>query len=153
MTQVLDNICKCRDILAGDAEKLPRYVKDGALFDKTVNEIHRHISRKSSDYSYELDFTYQDLVEFAEDIHRVIDRWDTHMCPKKNIKALLKTVKDKKLDLKPFCDTRVKTISLRKECMEGLIKALSVLEYHSVFLYFIEEASRDEFALNFTERF
>lgn len=153
MSKVIEHICKCRDILVGDQAKIPLYTSEKGLFDQTINEIHRHLNKKSKDYSYRLDFTYQDLVEFADDIHRVLDKWDTAMCPKKNIKALLKTVENGKLDLNPFCESKVKIIALRSKACEGLIRALSILEYHSVFLYFIEEASKDSFALTFTERF
>ena len=153
MSRVIEHICKCRDILIGDPKKIQNYTSERGLFDKTIDEIHRHISKKSKNYSYQLDFTYQDLVEFADDIHRVLNKWDTAMCPKKNIKALLKTVENGKLDLNPFCESRVEIISLRAQTCEGLIRALSILEYHAVFLYFIEEASKDSFALTFTERF
>ena len=59
MSNLLDNICKLRDILEyKDYKKLP-YIRNlsKAIFDG----IHLNIKRKATDYKYELDFTSQDL--------------------------------------------------------------------------------------------
>jgi hypothetical protein len=37
--------------------------------------------------------------------------------------------------------------------IQALTEFLSLVEYHAVFLYMVEEASNDKFALEYTERF
>lgn len=153
MTRTLDMLCKCRDAIIQYPERLPTYTSKGNLFDKTIDMIHRQICKKSEDKTRTLDFTAQDLIEFSEDIQALLKRWETNLNPKKNIKALLKTVKDGKLSMHDFCDRTTKIMALRRDSIEGLTRTLSVLEYHSVYLYFIEETQLDEFALKFTQRF
>lgn len=140
MTNVIDNICKCRDLLEGDLNKLPYALR---VFNMTIDDIHRNIRRKGQDNKMSLDFTSQDLMEFAQDIRKVLDGWEDAMDPEKNIKGLLKEVKDGKLSLIEFCDVKTKVISLRATCIEMLVRTLSILEYHAVYLYFLEETSND----------
>lgn len=153
MGNLIDKICKCRDILTQSPEKLRHYIGTKGLFDSTLEDIHSQIKRKASDYSRELEFTSQDLMEFIFDVQRVLKKWETELCPKRNIKQLLKTVKDGTICLDDFTDAKTEIMALRTDCIEMLTKVLSLLEYHSVFLYFLEESSRDEFALKMTKRY
>lgn len=154
MARTLDMLCKCRDALTKyPPERLRTYTSRGNLFDQTIDLIHRQICKKSEDKTRILDFTAQDLIEFSEDIQAVLKRWETNLNPKKNIKALLKTVVDGKLSLHDFCNRTTEIMALRRDCIAGLTRTLSVLEYHSVYLYFIEESQGDELALKCTERF
>ena len=43
-------------------------------------------------------------------------------------------------------------MTYRRDNIQILTELRSLLEYHSVFLYFLEEASGDELALKYTER-
>ena len=150
MSHVLDMICKCRDILIGDPARIKNY---SSVFDKVIDEIHRQMSKKSKDYDRELEFTSQDLREFADDIRNVLKHWEDEMDPEKNIKKILATVKDNKIDMTGFCEEKTAVMSQRRDCIEVLTRTLSILEYHSVYLYFVEEASHDEFALEYSVRF
>lgn len=154
MSRTLDMICRCRNILADKSLKgLRIFTSNGSLFDKTTTAITFQMDKKAKDYNRDLDFTSQDLMEFAEDIKKVLKRWENEMVPQKNIKALLKTVVDGKLNLDPFCKEKCEVMSLRADTIEGLVRTLSILEYDAVYLYFLEEASRDTFALKHTKRF
>lgn len=153
MAKLIDKICKCRDILTKCPEKLRGYTGHGALFDSTVDDIHSQLRRKAQDYSRELDFTSQDLMEFAYDIQGVLKKWETAMCPKRNIKQLLKTMQDHKINLDPFTQEKTEIMALRRDTIEGLTRTLSVLEFHSVYLYFLESASGDKWTVEHTKRF
>lgn len=120
---------------------------------KLKEEIHRHIAKKAKDYNYELDFTSQDLRELAQDIHSLFKKWDTALCPEKNIKKLLKNMKDNQIDINPFYEQAIPIMTARTENMQALTELLSLVEYHATFLYMVEEASNDKFALEYTERF
>lgn len=153
MGKLIDKICKCRDLLVYSPQKLRGYMGDGALFDSTIQDIHHQLSKKSADYSHKLEFTSQDLMEFAYDIQKVLKDWEKEMSPSRNVQQLLKTVKDGKLNLDEFTSQKTEVMALRRDCIKTLMTSLSVLEYHSVFLYFLEEASKDEFAITYTRRF
>lgn len=150
MSNLLDNICKLRDILEyKDYKKLP-YIRNlsKAIFD----EIHLNIKRKATDYKYELDFTSQDLRETARAISDTFKRWDNIMCSDKNIKKLQKTVKDGKLCLDDFMNEVLPIMEYRRDYTQVLTELRSLLEYHAVYLYFLEYASNDTFAIEHTER-
>lgn len=152
MSKLLDAICHLRDILENkDYKMLPfsrKYTK--VIFD----EVHRNIRRKAEDYSHELDFTSQDLRELAQDISDTFKRWDNEMVPEKNIKKLKKeNLKDGTLDLLPYVERCMPIMRLRRDFTQELTELRSLLEHHAVYLYFLEEASRDGFALQYTERF
>lgn len=150
MTRIIDNICKLRDILGNKEYK--KLIFSQKLIKDIFGEIHRQMAKKSVDYSHELDFTSQDLRELAQDIANTIKRWDDKLCPEKNIKALLKTVKDGKLSFEQFTNDTLPYMEYRRDNIQLLIELRSLLEYHSVFLYFLEEASNDRIALTCTER-
>lgn len=150
MSKIIDNICKLRDILENkDYDKL-KFAR--GLIQSIFNEVHRNMARKVADYSYKLDFTSQDLRETAQAITDTFKRWDNIMYPEKNIKKLLKTVKNKKLNFEIFTKETTPIMAFRRDNIQVLTELRSLLEYHSVFLYFLEEASNDKFALTYTQR-
>lgn len=150
MSKVIDNICKLRDILENkDYEKFG-YVRQ--LCQSIFDEVHKHMRRKSEDYSYNLDFTSQDLRETAQAITDVFKSWDYIMSPDENIRMLLHNIKDKKLNLDPFIQATIPIMAYRRDNIQVLTELKNLLEYHSVFLYFLEEASNDKFALSCTQR-
>lgn len=153
MGNLIDKICKCRDILTQSPEKLRGYTGPGALFDSTIDDIHSQLRRKATDYSRQLEFTSQDLMEFAYDIQGVLKKWETALCPKRNIKQLLKAKEDNKINMDPFTNEKTQVMALRRDTIECLTRTLSVLEFHSVYLYFLEAASKDEWAMSMTKRF
>lgn len=150
MAKVIDNICKLRDILENKNYGKLKYAR--GLIQSIFDEVHRHMARKSVNYSYELDFTSQDLRETAQAISDTLKRWDNIMCPEKNIKALLKSVNNGKLNFDKFTNDTLPIMALRRDNIQMLTELRSLLEYHSVFLYFLEEASNDKFALTCTKR-
>lgn len=150
MSKIIDNICKLRDILENKNYKKLGYIRP--LCQSIFEEIHRNMGRKSVDYKYNLDFTSQDLRETAQAISDTFKRWDNIMCPVKNIKNLLKNVENGKLNLDIFTNQTLPILAYRRDYAQVLMELKSLLEYHSVFLYFLEEASKDKFALNYTQR-
>lgn len=150
MAKITDKICKLRDILENKDYKQLTY--SYKLIQDVFGEVHRNMSRKSVDYSYQLEFTSQDLRELAQDISTTLKRWDDKLCPEKNIKALLKTVKGGKINFTHFTDESILYMKYRRDYIQILTELRSLLEYHSVFLYFLEEASQDELALKYTKR-
>lgn len=152
MTRVLDCICKLRDVLENkDYKKLAFHIKTMQII---FNEVTRHVKRKGEDYTYELDFTAQDLRELAQDISDTFKRWDQELNPEKNIKRMKKEdLKDKCMNLNPYLERALPIMEYRRDYCPILTELRSILEHHAIFLYFLEEASRDEFALKYTERF
>lgn len=151
MTKLLDKICKIRDLVtAKDYGKL-RFYNMEIL--KLKEEIHRHIAKKTKDYKHELDFTNQDLRELAKDIHSLLKKWDTAMCPEKNIKKLLKTLENGQIDMNIYYEQTIPIMTARCQNIQALMELLSLIEYYGVYLYMLEEASNDKFALEYTERF
>ena len=150
MSRLIDNICKLRDILENKDYKKLGYIRQ--LSQSIFEEIHRNMARKADNYSYELDFTSQDLRETAQAISDTFKRWDNIMCPEKNIKKLLKKVENGKLNFDEFTTESLPIMAYRRDTMQVLTELRSLLEYHSVFLYFLEEASNDKFALTCTKR-
>lgn len=160
MSNIIDNICKLRDLLNNKdiyyiSQKLCFY---RGIIQAIFDEVHRNLSRRTYQYQYEdncthkLDFTSQDLRELANDIRNVFKKWENIMNPEKNIKALQKTVKDGQLDMREFTETRTKIMAARRDYTQVLTELLNLIEYHSVFLYMLEIASNDEFAIKYTER-
>lgn len=121
---------------------------------RIFNDVHRHIKKKGDNYKHELEFTSQDLRELAQAIGDTIKRWDTELNPEKNIKRMKKeNLKDRTLDLGPYLNRSLPIMTLRRDFIQELTELRSLMEHHSVYLYFLEEASNDEFALRCTERF
>lgn len=121
---------------------------------RIFNDVHRHIKKKGDNYKHELEFTSQDLRELAQAIGDTIKRWDTELNPEKNIKRMKKeNLKDRTLDLEPYLNRSLPIMTLRRDFIQELTELRSLMEHHSVYLYFLEEASNDEFALRCTERF
>lgn len=151
MTQVIDRICKLRDaVTSKNDNKLVFY---HGIVDKLGDELKRHLQKKVDDYSYELDFTSQDLRELAQDIRSMFKRWDTTMCPEKNIKHIYKNdVKGEHLTLQPHFDKVLPVITARRDNTAKFTELLSILEHFGVVLYYFEIAAEDEFATNYTER-
>lgn len=151
MSNLLDNICKIRDIL--EYKRDDELKKALPLFRSVFNELHRHIAKRTKDAKHETDFMSQDLREMSASIRATLNRWNTQMNPEKNIKALKKTIVDGKLDLTEFAEEKLKYIKYRREYTQMLVEFLNLCEFHSVFLYFLEEQQNDEFALKHTDRF
>lgn len=149
MSNIIDNICKLRDILEYKQYNRLGYVR--SLSKQIFDEVHRNLKRKASDYSYKLDFTSQDLRETAQAIADTLKRWDNIMNPDKRIKKLAKDAKDAVIDLNPFFNEVIPIMEYRRDYIQPLTELRSLLEYHAVFLYYIEEDSNDEM-LKYMER-
>lgn len=150
MSNTLDKLCFVRDLVTSkNYDKLKFHKMKLA---ELKEEIHRHIKRKSEDYKYNLEFTAQDLRETAQDIRSLLKRWETAMCPEKNIKEILKRSPNGVLDIAPFYDKTIPIMTARTENIQVLTELLSILEYHGTYLYILELIANDEFAINCTER-
>lgn len=150
MSNLLDKICALRDLIASKQYNKLKFHKMQILMLK--EEIHRHIKKKLENYSHELDFTSQDLRELAQDIHNMFHDWEEFMNPEKHIKAIHTNIKDNKIDIEPFQNEVIPLMSARTESIQAFAELLSLIEYHATFLYFLELASKDEFAIKYTER-
>lgn len=150
MSNLLDKICALRDLIASKQYSKFKFHKMQIL--QLKEEIHRHIKKKAENYKHELEFTSQDLRELAEDIHKMFNDWQDFMNPAKHIKAIGTDIKDGQLDFTPYQDEVIPLMTARTECIQALAEILSLVEYHAVYLYFLELASNDEFAIKCTER-
>lgn len=152
MTKLLDKICKVRDLVTSkDYSKLKFYNMEIL---KLKEEINRQITKKTNDYSYQLDITSQDLRELAQDIRSLLKKWEVAMSPEKNIKKLLKEVDaDDKIDMDNFYKRVIPIMTARTGSIQTLTEFLNIVEFYATFLYMVEEASNDKFALKYTERF
>ena len=151
MTQVIDRICKLRDVVTSKNDN--KLVFYHGIVDRLCLELKRHLQKKVDDYDYELDFTSQDLRELAQDIRSMFKRWDTTMCPEKNIKYIHKNdSKDGNLTLQPHFNKVLPVITARRDNTAKFTELLSILEHFGVVLYYFEIAAEDEFAINYTER-
>ena len=136
MSKLLDNICKIRDILEYKQYNKLGYIRQ--LSQSIFDEVHRNIKRKATDYSYQLEFTSQDLRETSRAISDTFKRWDNIMCPEKQIKKLAKNTEDNKVDMNPFFTEVIPIMQYRRDYTQVLTELRSLLEYHAVFLYYIE---------------
>ena len=150
MSKLLDNICKIRDILEYKQYNKLGYIRQ--LSQSIFDGVHRNIKRKASDYSYQLEFTSQDLRETAQAISDTFKRWDNIMNPEKRTKKLAKDAKNNTIDLNPFFEEVIPIMQYRRDYTQVLTELRSLLEYHAVFLYYIEEASEDE-VIKYIKRF
>jgi hypothetical protein len=150
MSKIIDNICKIRDILEYKQYNKLGYIRQ--LSQSIFDEVHRNIKRKASDYSYELEFTSQDLRETAQAISDTFKRWDNIMNTEKQTKKLAKNADGDRIDMNPFFEEVIPIMQYRRDYTQVLTELRSLLEYHAVFLYYIEEASEDEM-LKYIKRF
>lgn len=150
MSNLIDKICALRDLIAEKKYNKLKYCNMELL--RLKEEIHRQMSKKSEDYSHELEFTSQDLRELAEDIRGMLSDWSNIMDPDENIKAIYTDIKDEQIDINPYMDKVIPIMQARTVSMQALTELLNIIEYHAVFLYFLELASNDEIALKYTER-
>ena len=142
MSKLLDNICKIRDILEYKQYNKLGYIRQ--LSQSIFDGVHRNIKRKASDYSYQLEFTSQDLRETAQAISDTFKRWDNIMNPEKQTKKIAKNADGDRIDMNPFFEEAIPIMQYRRDYTQVLTELRSLLEYHAVFLYYIEEASEDE---------
>lgn len=150
MSNLLDKICALRDLIASKQYNKFKFHKMQIL--QLKEELHRHIKKKAENYKHELEFTSQDLRELAEDIHQMFNDWQDFMNPAKHIKVIGTNIKDGQLDFTPYQDEVIPLMKARTESIQAFAEILSLVEYHAVYLYFLELASNDEFAIKCTER-
>lgn len=150
MSNLLDRICAIRDLIASKQYNKFKYNKMQIMLLK--EEIHRQIKKKAQDYNHELEFTSQDLRELAEDINNMLREWQEAMNPVNHIKEVHDSIKDGQLDLAPYQDKVIPIMTARTYGIQALTELLNLVEYHAVFLYYVELASEDNFAISFTER-
>ena len=124
--------------------------------------------KKSKVTEYSRDIDYEEKDSFSQKLEAFsaikmscsiaeikIEEGDNFKIESQYNKEILKptfSVKDGKLDLNPFTEETIPIMAYRRDNIQKLIELKSMLEYHSVFLYFLEEASHDELALKCTKR-
>lgn len=154
MSQILDNICKLRDVFSSkDYKKVPHA---RGTMQKVFEEVHRNMTRKARDYNYTLDFTSQDLRELAQDIRSMLKRSETAMNPEKNIKEIHKNSivinGQRQINIDNYMNKALPIMEFRRDNVAPMIELLNLIEYHSVYLYYLELVTNDEVALTYTER-
>ena len=166
MTKLQDAICRLRDFFENNdiyyiSKKLP-YQR--ALIQLVFTYVHKRLDKRAEEYEtvkfdkefnikQELDFTSQDLRELAQDIRNVFKKWENEMSPEKNIKALKKQITDKgQLNFHDFTEQKIIIMTARRAFVQPMLELLNMLEFYGVYLYYLEIASKDEFAVKCTER-
>lgn len=150
MSKLIDKICNLRDIIADKKYHKLKYCKMELLCLK--EEIHRQMSKKASDYNHNLDFTAQDLRELAKDISSMLTEWSNIMNPDDNIKEVKEISETGVFNIEHYQNKVIPIMQARTISMQPLIELLNLIEYHAVFLYYLELASNDEIAIKYTER-
>lgn len=150
MSNLLDKICALRDLIADKKYSKLKFLKMELL--QLKEEIHRQMSKKSDNYSHQLDFTAQDLRELAQDIRNMLNDWTNTIDPDVNIKSIDIDNNTGVVNINPFINKVIPVMEARTLSMQPLAELLNMVEYHAVFLYFVELASQDKFALEYTER-
>lgn len=150
MSNLLDKICALRDLISKRQYSKLKYYKMGIL--QLKEEIHRQMTKKAADYSHELEFFAGDLRELAQEINQMLNEWQKIMDPDTNIKAIYEAKDGVNIDLQAYQDKVIPIMKTRTETMQALIELLNLIEYHAVYLYYLEYASNDEFAIKYSER-
>jgi hypothetical protein len=73
VTQLIQNIGKCRDVLA--TKDFKEVLKHIHLFQKVYEMAKREVDRFVSNENYEVDFTYYDLKELSDEIYAFIKNY------------------------------------------------------------------------------
>lgn len=147
MTRLLDNISKLRDIL--EYKQDSKLVYSHKIINSLTEELTRQSIKKARDYSYEIEFTSQDLRELAKDIRDTFKRWEYQTNPERLIKKFRGV---EKVDLTEINENLEKYLRLRTDNVEPLTKLLGICEGYGIILYFMELDAGDEFAIKYTER-
>jgi len=146
MTKLLDKICYLRDIL--ESKNYEKLKFCSGVINQLIEELNRQARKKAKDYSYEIDFTSQDLRELAEDIRNTFKRWENETIPEKVIK---KFKGYNELDLSEINENMSKYFNLRITNILPLTRLLCLCEGFGTILYFMELDADDEVA-KLTER-
>lgn len=147
MTNLIDNICKLRDILENKQDS--KIIFNHKIINSLIEELTRQATKKAKDYSYEIEFTSQDLRELAKDIRDTLKRWSDAVIPEKLIKKYGKGKTE--IDLKEMNDTMNNYFNLIVNNVLPLTRLLCICEGHGAILYFMELDADDETA-KLTER-
>ena len=146
MTKTLDKICYLRDLLEQKQDK--RLVFNHMVINSLIEDLNRHAKKKAENYSYEIEFTSQDLRELAEDIRNTFKRWEYQTNPERIIKKF-KGKTD--IDLSEVNKTVGEYLSYRTANIMPLTRILGICEGFAFVLYFMEIDADDETA-KLTER-
>ena len=147
MTNLIDNICKLRDILENKQDN--KIIFNHKIINSLIEELTRQATKKAKDYSYEIEFTSQDLRELAKDIRDTLKRWSDAVIPEKLIKKYGKGKTE--IDLKEMNDIMNNYFNLIVNNVLPLTRLLCICEGHGAILYFMELDADDETA-KLTER-
>lgn len=146
MTKTLDKICYLRDLLEKKQDK--KIIFNHMVINTLIEDLTRHAKKKAENYSYEIEFTSQDLRELAEDIRNTFKRWEYQTNPERIIKKF-KGKTD--IDLSEVNKTVGEYLSYRTANIMPLTRLLGICEGFGIILYFMELDADDETA-KLTER-
>lgn len=140
VTNLIQNIGKCRDLLA--AKEFKNILKNIHLFKTVYQEIMRNVDKYIQNNKHELDFTYNDIQELADEILNYIKNYQSKFTFKRFKEELLKNkiINDKVLIefQKEKCDYMYVDRELRE--------VYKILSYLALSVYLIEEQNiREDF--------
>lgn len=151
MSNILDKICKYRDVISGNNYEKIVFYKD--KFIKLALQLQTQLVKKLSDHDYKLDFTAQDLWEFVDDINKLLRKWDYALDPKRNIRKLMKKGREThSISLDEYAKETDCYMIYTAQNIQPLYNLKVVASRFAVILYCMEECYNDEFARNYTER-
>lgn len=140
VTNLIQNIGKCRDLLS--KKEFKSILKNIYLFKTVYPEIMRHVDKYIQNNKHELDFTYNDIQELADEILNYIKNYQSKFTFKRFKEEILKNkiINDKVLIefQKEKCDYMYVDRELRE--------AYKILSYLALSVYLIEEQNiREDF--------
>lgn len=140
VTNLIQNIGKCRYLLS--KKEFKSILKNIHLFKTVYQEIMRHVDKYIQNNKYELDFTYNDIQELADEILNYIKNYQSKFTFKRFKEELLKNeiINDKVLTefQKEKCDYMYVDRELRE--------VYKILSYLALSVYLIEEQNiREDF--------
>ena len=146
VTNLIQKIGKCRDVIASKDFKL--ILKNIYLFKTTYQEIMRHMDKYIKNDKYELDFTYCDVHELADEILNYIKNFQSKFTFNRFKNEILKneTINDEVLMnfQKNQCDYMFVDRELRE--------AYKILSYLALSVYLVQEQhNREDFTFQITE--
>lgn len=140
VTNLIQNIGKCRDLLA--TKEFKNILKNIHLFKTVYQEIMRNVDKYIQNNKHELDFTYNDIQELADEILNYIKNYQSKFTFKRFKEEILKNkiINDKVLIefQKEKCDYMYVDRELRE--------VYKILSYLALSVYLIEEQNiREDF--------
>lgn len=130
VTNLIDNISKCRDLMT--KSELKEVVNKIYIFECVTNEVQRQMKKWLNDKAYELDFLAQDLYELSDEIAEFVKDFDF------KFKTNITSVYQNEIIDAVVIDELTSTISTKMFVDEKLRHAQRILSYYAI-IYVLKE--------------